>query len=505
MSLSLDTRPDKRLGRALSMVVATTLPLSLGCESDPKQQPAPKLVVPETYTFESRFVPGASSVGYDGQTLRHILIEDLKSYIGALTAQIDGAQFTPTTPGEVVTAFDYYFRFDSEVSGGDSIRISTTPAAKQKTYDEISKGKDLVGKIAGNDSSTDYVDFKNGGFSGWSDASIAAHGGSIASPEGLVTAFFATIGKQAADRVDGIIPEGTDGKPLPVHITPTGLDLRELVQKFLVGAIAFHQAADDYLDDAQAGKGLRSSNLAPTDATTRWTTLEHQWDEGFGYFGAALDYKGYTDEELSAKGGRATHAKGYYDTNGDGAIDLLGEYNFGHSTNLAKRDLGARPGGETDLTKEAIEAFLTGRAIIHAAAGRELTDDEFDALLVQRDRAIGAWEKAIAATALHYVNDTLIEMAKFGTASYSFATHAKVWSELKGFALSLQFNPYSPLSREKFAELHAKIGDRPVLATASASAIAQYKTDLRAARQLLLETYAFPAANLGGDDGENGW
>ncbi|HRE88067.1 MAG TPA: DUF4856 domain-containing protein [Myxococcota bacterium] len=475
------------------------------CDDGDGKKTDDTLVVPATYSFESKFVDGASSVGYDGQIMRHLLIEDLKSYMGSLTAQIDGAQFEPTAPSEVVAAFDYYFRFDSEVSGSDSPRLAPTPAAKQATYDQVSKAKDLVGKIAGNDSATDAVDYKNGGFLGWNDASIAAHGGSITSPEGLVTAFFATIGKQATDRVDGVIPEGTDGKPLPVYVTATGLDLRELTQKFLTGAIAFHQAADDYLDDAQEGKGLRSSNLAPTDPTTRYTTLEHQWDEGFGYFGAAIDYADYTDEELAAKGGRATHSKGYADSNGDGAIDLLSEYNFGHSTNLGKRDLGAKAGGETDYTKEAIDGFLRGRAIIHNAAGRELTDSEFEALLVERDRAINAWEKGIAATALHYINDTLIEMAKFGTEAYSFATHAKVWSELKGFALSLQFNPRSMLSRAQFTELNDLIGDKPVLSNAGESAIADYQADLRAARDLLIEAYEFPAANKGGENGENGW
>ena len=475
------------------------------CDSDSGDKKPTELVVPSTYTFESKFVSGASGVGYDGQTFRHLLIEDLKSYIGSLSAQIDGAQFEPAEPAEVVAAFDYYFRFDSDVSGADAPRLATTPTAKQATYDAVSKGKDLVGKIAGNDTATDAVDYKSGGFLGWKDASIAAHGGSIGSPEGLVIAFFSTIGKQAVDRVDGNTPNGADGKPLPVYVTPTGLDLRELTQKFLTGAIAFHQAADDYLDDAQDGKGIRTTNAAPTDGTTRWTALEHAWDEGFGYFGAAFDFAGYTDEELAAKGGRETHSKGYADSNGDGAIDLLTEYNFGHSTNLAKRDLGAKAGGKTDFTKEAIDGFLRGRAIIHNAAGRELTEAEFDDLLIERDKAIHAWEKAIAATALHYVNDTLIEMAKFGTDTYSFTTHAKVWSELKGFALTLQFNPRSPLTRAQFTELNDLIGDKPVLPDAGETAIADYKADLRSARQLLLETYAFPAANLGGENGENGW
>ncbi|MCC6625531.1 MAG: DUF4856 domain-containing protein [Deltaproteobacteria bacterium] len=455
------------------------------------------LEVPEVYAFESAFVSGESSVAYDGQTMRHVLIEDLERYIGSLTTLIDAGTYQPTTQGEVVAALDYYFRFDSDSSGGDAHGISTTPAPVQATYDDISKGKNLVDKLAGNDASTDHVDFKAGGFKGWSDASIAAHGGGIGSPEALVIAFFSTIEAQAIARVNGTIPKGPGDVALPVHVTPEGLDLAELVQKFLTGAIAFSQGADDYLDDDVAGKGLYASNLAPAEGG-KHTELEHAWDEGFGYFGAARDYAGYSDELLAG-------ATPYRDSDTSGAIDLLSERSYGHSTNAAKRDRGARPGGETDLTAEAIAGFLEGRAIITRAAGRALTEGEMSALVAARDRAVGAWEKAIAATALHYVNDVLKAMAKIDGEGYDLLAHAKAWSELKGFALSLQFNPRSPLSDEDFDALHAKIGDRPVLAPAGATALDAYRVALREARALLVDAYDFPAANTGGDHGEDGW
>lgn len=453
--------------------------------------------VPEHYAFESAFLPGVSSVNYTGQTMRHVLIMDLQRYIQAMTTAIDSATFAPDTAGQVVSALDFYFRFDSDSDGGESIGLSTDPAALQSVYDDISTNKSIVDKLAGNDPSTDYVDWTDGGFKGWSDAALAAHGGGIDSPEAFVVAIFSLIEKQAIDRaVDGIIPDGPDGQPLPVHVTPDGWDLDQLLQKFLTGAVAFHQAADDYLDDDVAGKGLLASNV-PASESDAWTPLEHQWDEGFGYFGAAIDYKDYTDDLLASTG--------YRDSDEDGAIDLLTEYNFGHSTNAAKRDRGAKAGGETDLTGDAIDAFLTGRAIIAAAAGRELTEAELDALKEQRDKAILAWEKAIAATALHYVNDVLKSMATFGTDDYDYLTHAKRWAELKGFALSLQFNPRSPTRGETFDELHTLIGDRPVLPGADTADIDAYRVALREARALLLDAYDFPAANLGGDNGEDGW
>ena len=78
---------------------------------------------------------------------------------------------------------------------------------------------------------------------------------------------------------------------------------------------------------------------------------------------------------------------------------------------------------------------------------RQLTTAELDELKKHRDAAVLGWEKAIAATALHYINDVLKDMAKFGASDYSVLDHVKHWSELKGFALTLQFNPRSPVIR----------------------------------------------------------
>ncbi|MBH24190.1 MAG: DUF4856 domain-containing protein [Myxococcales bacterium] len=452
-----------------------------------------------TYNFESRFEAGANSVSYDGQTARHVLLVDLKSYVGGLGDSIDRGDFMPAD-GDVVAALDFYFRFDSDAYGEEAHLVSTEPGALQETYNDVSTGKDLVGKLAGNDTSTDHVDWSTE-FSGWSDESIAAYGGSIDSPEGLALAFFETLEENAIGRSDGVVRSGPDGEQLPVYVTDAGQDLNQLIQKFLTVAIAFHQGTDDYLDDDVDGKGLKADHAAAVEGKP-YTALEHAWDEGFGYFGAARDYAAYTDDEIAAAGGRDEYASGYHDTNGDGAIDLLSEYNFGHAVNAAKRDRGSN--AATDMTAQAFEAFRAGRALLAA------TDGPLDAAQVTelegyRDQAVLAWEEAIAATVVHYINDTLQEMEKFGTDDYSFAEHAKVWSEMKGFALGFQFNPRSPVSDEDFTALHALLRDAPVLSDADSAEIDAYRSDLVAARDILRDAYGFDSSNMGDDKGEGGW
>lgn len=445
----------------------------------------PPLEVPVTYAFESRFEAGDSSVSYSGQTHRQILIKDMSSFISGLTAEIDSGSFVPGD-GDVAASLGYYFDFDTDTSGGDPIGLSTVPPLLHATYGDISAGKNLVSKLAGNDAKGQHKDWSVD-FRGWSGP-----GGS--SPEILVRTFFQELDAQAVARSNGEVARDRDGVPIPeVYVTARGLDLKQLIEKFLLMAVNYSQGTDDYLDDNLEDHGINSQNVDPGSDGAPYTTLEHVWDEGFGYFGAARDYGDYTDEEIAGKGGRAEYASGYHDTNGDGAIDLLSEFNFHASANAAKRDLGSANEAPTDFTRDAWVGFLRGRSIIHAARGA-LSEDEMAELVEARDQAVLAWENAIAATVVHYINDTLGVMEAVGTEEYSLSQHAKVWSEMKAFGLGLQFNPHSQLSDADFAMLHELMRDAPALP--GDDDLDAYREELLAARELMGRAYGFAESNV---------
>ena len=263
--------------------------------------------------------------------------------------------------------------------------------------------------------------------------------------------------------------------------------------------MTYSQAAEDYL---KATKGLVKQNTdsdnkaefdAGTDASLKsYTSLEHQWDEGFGYFGAAHDYLAYTDAENKANSAN--------DTDGDTQIDLMkGEYSFGHSINAAKRDVGSD--GATDFSTEAMAAFIAGRKLINDNVAVETASDGadaayYDALVAYSETALGAWEKAIASTVIHYINDVIEETTNLGTdQEATLADRAKHWSEMKGFALSLQFSPVAAVSREDLIAVHAAMGEAPVL---SADVAGNYVTQLQAARDLLKDAYQFDAEIVAG-------
>ena len=443
------------------------------------------VAVPESYRFTSRF-EDADSVSYSGQVLRQVLISDLKAHVGGMTDRLngtDGAAWFPVG-GEVTAELEFYFAFDSATSGAIDHGITTTPAPLQTTYDDVSIGKDLVGKLAGNDPTGQHTDWSTG-FAGWGAVGDTT-------PEDLVRAWFAELDAAAVAWSLGDVALDPKGSPVAaVYVTAQGRDLQQLLQKFLDVAIAFSQGADDYLDDDLDGKGLRSDHSTAEDGAP-YTALEHAWDEGFGYFGATRDYGAWTDEAIAAGGGSDTVVA-------DGAIDLTSEWLRGHAVNAGKRDVGAVT--PTDFTQQAWDAFLAGRALLASTTGA-LSDANASALAAQRDLALDAWERAIAATVVHYINALLQDLATYP--NEDFGDVAKHWSEMKGFALGLQFNRRSPLA-DDFVALHALLGDAPVLSSAAPADVSAWADDLLDARDLMAAAYSFDPANLGDDDGVGGW
>ena len=121
--------------------------------------------VPATYNFDSRFEEGKSALSYSGQTARQVILSDLKGEFGRIAAELNDSSFAPAA-GETKARLDFFFRFDGETSGDLDHKLVTNPAPVQTTYNEISTKKNLVGKLAGNDSVTDYKDWSTS-FEGW--------------------------------------------------------------------------------------------------------------------------------------------------------------------------------------------------------------------------------------------------------------------------------------------------------------------------------------------------
>ncbi|MBW2507182.1 MAG: DUF4856 domain-containing protein [Deltaproteobacteria bacterium] len=482
---------DSRARHVLFFFVASSICVACGDDGNGGGGTA----APATYTFERE---GESTVAYLGQSTRQVLIEDVVGLIQQISDDVLGGQNLDRydTAEEVFAFLTPLYELGGAADPNRTIPnlVADGDTTLQSTYADLNDAN-LQSKLAGNDAVTDHADWNGGDFVGWESANLVvdAEGtlGAPQTPESLLLGLFWTFATQASSAATGSFPihAGT-----PLYLTPDGLDLTQLVEKFLLGAVNFSQGTDDYLDDDVEGKGLLSVN--ELDEANVYTTLEHQWDEAYGYWGGARDYSEYSDEEIAAAGGRAAFSNGYHDTNGDGVIDLLSELNFSASVNAAKRDLGSTPDAPTDFSGDADRAFRTGRALITAAfeAGTPL---DLPAVQANRDAAVLAWEKAYAATAIHYINEVLSDMDAIDGGDYSFADHAKHWSELKGFALAFQFNPRSSMSDDDFAALHQAIADAPVGASASEPVNDEaYRAQLLDARSRIGDAYDFDEANV---------
>jgi hypothetical protein len=443
----------------------------------------------DTYSFMSKLGDDTqSSVAYSGQIARQALISEFTHFIGnKLQTQLDDG--TLASREAVITELDKYFRTTDEQ--WDGFEITFLEDSKQKFFANISSSaKSLVGKIAGNDTKGQEVDFLTD-FAGW------APKGDL-TPESLVDMFLGQLADNAATILSGAVRvDPITNELIPVYVNEDGTDLKQLIQKFLLVSITYSQSAGDYLGADYEGKGLTTDNIS--EVKNGYTNLEHQFDEGFGYFGATIDYLAYNDKEIggkvkSADDGRDNY-NGKHDTNGDGEYDLLSEVIFGAASNAAKRDLGTVGNtNPTDITTQTMAAFIAGRKIINDNVGSALTEEQLNALYIQRDLAIGGWEKALAATAIHYINDLNADLEPLKNGEeFDFKTIAKHFSELKGFALGLQFNPFSKLSSADFIKVHDLIGTKPVLAITD---IEQYQEDLIVARDILRDALEYDAVNV---------
>ena len=390
----------------LTVLLAVTTMFLASCGSDDDNDDAANelveqqqgIAVPQAYVFESRFAAGESSVAYSGQVVRNLLLQDLKAFTDSLGK--DGAR--PATLQDMLQFYEY----DDALNLTSLTGTGALPPLENK-YSSLSTGKNLVGKI--------------------SDEPAIGYNRTA---DDLVREWFKIIAdnSQDADKL---------GTPA-IYTTDDGVDLTQMINKVLIGAVPYYQATGVYLNGL-----LERDNSEARNGTDAYTAMEHAWDEAFGYFGAARDYARYTDEHLAGSVDVFT-----YDSNGDGSIDFKSEYNFGLSRNAGKRDKG---GSGVNLTQEIFEAFLAGRTAI----ANQGTVAEISA---HRQAAANGMEKVIAATVVHYINDTLSDMSKLGTAEENRTALNKHWAEMKGYTVALQYNPFRLINDGQLAELHGIMG-----------------------------------------------
>lgn len=256
--------------------------------------------IPTSYSFEN--------VDYTGQTNRILMLEELATYAKSAS--------TPNQPQ--LSAVTMEHMYENNATNGAPFTNTLLAGATQEIKDKVAP-----------DVQDSYIDYINA----------------------LATASMNT-GATASAGQAGI---ATDNDGNTYLLNENGLELAQIIEKGLASACMYHQAVDVYLGATK----MNVDNKAIIAG--KGTSMEHHWDEAFGYFGAPKDFPANTSN-----------------------LALWAKYSNKVSPSL---------GSNTKL----MNAFLEGRAAISA--------EDYDT----RDKMIKVirqeWEVVLAAVAISYLND----------------------------------------------------------------------------------------------------
>ena len=411
------------------------LMLAIGCEdADEEVVDDTTIETPTEYVFESRFDEGVSSVSYSGQVVRNLLVNDIK---GLIADNIGG--------GNTAIINSMMANDDPNLAIYSASGLNTV----QTNYQDISTSQ-LNDRLA---AVTSYID--------------------------------PGYNANAQDMIAGWVAESE-----LYSVAPGGLDLGQMAQKVMWGAIAYWQGTSKYMSK------IPDDDNSVSDEGDPYTAMEHHWDESFGYFGAARDFNtGYSDDT-----DRKTDP--YNDSNGDGLIDFKSEYNAGWAITAAKRDLVDGVSVDYDFTKTIFDAYLEGRTLIYNQA--PLAD-----ILTQRDIILNNWEKVVAAVSIHYINDTMSDLAGLIAAAdtslawdnlpaegdgYKYNIH---WAEMRAYAHGLIYNDFKLISDADIATVLGYMGTSPAYNDGSDfSAMQTLHDNLALAKPILQAAYGFSDAHM---------
>ena len=352
------------------------------------------------------------STSYTGQVARHVLHNSLKKLAGKGNGN--------PNPELKATMMSYY----SSKDAGRKIIDPTSKGefkVKQTMVDEISKGKNLKGKT--------YKGLVNGFPGQMSGAEV----------------FEFLIDKASSSN------KGFD----PV----TGYNYPQLISKFMMGAVFYSQAVDNYLDEKMGADN--KPNNKPYKKGAHYTGKEHSWDEAFGYFGAPAHAMALNAKQAYGIAKRKDIKVA--DANGDGVVDLKTEMTFAHAYYAADSDKAG-----TKYMHTIVDAFIKGRQLIRDADGAALTDEQRAKLMSYVKVIKTNWERVIAEAAFKYAGSCYKDLEKLrtivesnGDASKAFAAYGKHWGELKGFLMALETSGRS--LGEAGVRMNRLVGYGPVL------------------------------------------
>ena len=220
-----------KLKNSLMFLSSLMLFAVIGCSSDDDDDDGVALIdTPTEYSFESRFSSGESSVSYSGQVVRNLLINDIKTQMGA------------------------------DAGSGDATTLLSMMANDNANQAILSSAGDM---------STVQTKYHDISTSHLNDRLTAVE-------SYIIPGYDANAGTLVNGWVQECVANG--------KTRANGVRLDQITQKTLWGAVSYWQATSKYMSK------IPNDDNSMQSGDANYTAMEHHWDESFGYFGAALDY-----------------------------------------------------------------------------------------------------------------------------------------------------------------------------------------------------------------------
>ncbi|MEX2349978.1 MAG: DUF4856 domain-containing protein [Flavobacteriaceae bacterium] len=297
----------------------------------------PVVETPQTYSFER---DGSSTVSYSGQTTRILMGIELNAALtdnnkteAALLSMYAHQEGNPDFSDPALNSSDKSLRSKTAAST-DYFSANTTDAAAIKNQ---------------------------------LDAWISAQ----------ATEVFSNWDEFASAGVAGQIQQAGGGAVR--YVSAKGLEYNQAVIKSLIGGIMADQMLNNYLSPAvlDAGDNIENNNNDITEEGKNYTTMEHKWDEAFGYLYG-------TDNALNPELGQDAFLNKYL-ANLEGDADFAGiadkiydAFKLGRAAIVAK-DYDLRD-EQAEIIQEEVSKIIGVRAVYYLQKGKGLLgSDQADA------------------------------------------------------------------------------------------------------------------------------
>ncbi|MBZ9627899.1 DUF4856 domain-containing protein [Psychroflexus sp. CAK57W] len=316
----------KKSNLITSLFLSFTVLLLISCEDDDTVN-VPVLETPETYSFERN---GNSTVSYGGQTTRIMMGNEL-----------DGAlKNTSHTETELISMYAHQ-EGDADFSDADL----------------NASGKSLRSKTA---ASKDY-------FSANTTEALAIRNQFDEWISSQVTEVFPNWNTMAAPGQAGQIQEAGGGSVR--YVNAKGLEYNQAVLKSLIGALMTDQMLNNYLSTSvlDEGNNIENNNNEITEEGKNYTTMEHKWDEAFGYLYG-------TDNQTNPELGQDSFLNKYLarvenDPDFEGiAGDIYDAFILGRAA-IVEKDYELRD-QQAEIIREKISEIIGIRAVYYLQQGK---------------------------------------------------------------------------------------------------------------------------------------